>query len=115
MRCIAIVLLGLAAAWTGGKSAVAQDLKGGTPGIITQGSSNTAIGGQPAARSGDATDGGTAIVQGSSDVFINGRPATTVGDRTGCGGIAVGGAGNVFINGKPAARAGDLTSGCADK
>lgn len=95
--------------------AVAQAPQNNAPSVITGGSSNTSIGGQPAARSGDTTDGGNALVQGSSNVFINGRPATTVGDRTGCGGVIVGGAGNVFINGKPAARAGDLTTGCANK
>jgi uncharacterized Zn-binding protein involved in type VI secretion len=95
--------------------AVAQTPQNTAPSVITGGSSSTSIGGQPAARSGDTTDGGSAVVQGSSNVFIDGRPAATVGDRTGCGGVTVGGAGNVFINGKPAARAGDLTTGCANK
>ena len=85
------------------------------PGVITKGSGDVSIGGMPAARKGDATDGGTAIEQGSPNVFINGKPAVTVGDKTGCGGITVGGASNVFINGKPVARAGDLTSGCPGK
>jgi uncharacterized Zn-binding protein involved in type VI secretion len=88
----------------------------GAPGVITHGSANTSIGGQAAARKGDATsDPGTAVEGGSPDVFINGRPAATVGDKTGCGGVAIGGAPNVFINGKPVARAGDLTTGCPGK
>ena len=90
----------------------AAQSQAGVPGVVTEGSSNTTIGGQPAARNRDATDSGGAIAGGSKDVFINGRPAATVGDRTDCGGITVGGAGNVFINGKPAARAGDLTTEC---
>lgn len=103
----------------GAGPAVAQNRPGepptGAPGVITEGSSNTSIGGQPAARKGDRTDGGGAIAEGSRDVFINGKPATTTGDRTGCGGIAVGGGGGVFINGKPVARAGDITTGCPGK
>ncbi len=92
-----------------------QQPQGGAPGVITQGSSDVSIGGQAAARKGDATDSGTALSQGSSNVFINGRPAVTTGDKTGCGGIAIGGGSNVFINGKPVARAGDMTSGCPGK
>jgi uncharacterized Zn-binding protein involved in type VI secretion len=80
--------------------------------VITEGSQNTTIGGLPAARAGDATDGGGAVVQGSPNVFINGRPAAVVGDRTDCGGLVVGGASNLFINGKPVARAGDVAVGC---
>jgi len=98
--------------------AVAEDrpLGGEAPGIITEGSGNTTVGGQAAARRGDATsDPGVAVEGGSPNVFINGRPAVTVGDRTGCGGITVGGSSNVFINGKPVARAGDLTTGCPPK
>lgn len=87
----------------------------GQPGVLTQGSEGVSIGGQPAARKGDADDRASAIVEGSSNVFINGRPAATVGDRTGCGGVVVGGASNVFINGKPVARAGDVTTGCANE
>jgi uncharacterized Zn-binding protein involved in type VI secretion len=87
----------------------------GTPGVVTEGSSNVSIGGQPAARKGDQAAGEGGIVGGSSNVFINGRPAATTGDRTGCGGVTVGGGGGVFINGKPAARAGDLTTGCPGK
>ena len=87
----------------------------GAPGVVTGGSSTTSIGGQAAARKGDATDQGGAIVEGSKNVFIDGRPAAVLGDKTNCGGITIGGAGNVFINGKPAARAGDLTTGCAGK
>ncbi len=87
----------------------------GAPGVITGGSGEVSVGGQPAARQGDATDQGSPAVQGSSNVMINGRPAVTLGDRTGCGGLVVGGASNVFINGKPVARAGDLTTGCESK
>ncbi len=93
----------------------AQERPSELPGVITQGSGNTSIGGMPAARKGDAAAGEGAVVEGSPDVFINGRPAATVGDRTGCGGIVVGGGGGVFINGKPAARTGDLTTGCPGK
>jgi uncharacterized Zn-binding protein involved in type VI secretion len=82
------------------------------PGVITQGAGSVSVGSLPAARQGDATDGGQSVVQGSPDVFIGGKPAATVGDRTGCGGIVVGGSSNVFVNGKPLARAGDLTTGC---
>lgn len=85
------------------------------PGVIKDGSGNTSIGGQSAARVGDATDTGDAIIEGSSNVFINGRPAAVLGGKTGCGGVTIGGASNVFINGKPAARAGDLTTGCEKK
>ncbi|KAB2920720.1 MAG: hypothetical protein F9K29_00125 [Hyphomicrobiaceae bacterium] len=95
--------------------AVAQEVKDGTPGVITEGSKNTSIGGQAAARKGDRTDGGSAIVEGSKDVFINGQPAAVLGDKTGCGGITIGGASNVFINSRPVARAGDLTTGCPQK
>jgi uncharacterized Zn-binding protein involved in type VI secretion len=91
------------------------DAATGTPGVITEGSESVSVGGQAAARKGDANDQGSAVAAGSSNVFINGRPAATVGDRTGCGGIVVGGASNVFINGRPVARAGDLTTGCASK
>ena len=90
----------------------ADALDAATPGVITEGSGNTSIGGQPAARVGDATDTGDAIVEGSPNVTINGKPAAVLGGRTGCGGVTIGGASNVFINGKPAARAGDLTTGC---
>ncbi len=87
----------------------------GVPAVITQGSGTVSVGGQAAARQGDATDSAGALVQGSPNVMIGGRPAATVGDRTGCGGITIGGASNVFINGKPMARAGDLTTGCTEK
>jgi uncharacterized Zn-binding protein involved in type VI secretion len=87
----------------------------GAPGVVTEGSGNTSIGGLPAARKGDRTDGEGVIIEGSRDVFINGKPAATMGDRTGCGGVTVGGGGGVFINGKPAARAGDMTTGCPGK
>lgn len=108
------VLAGLLAV-SGAPLASAQETKATAPGVITGGSSNTSIGGLPAARKGDATDGGDAVVEGSKDVFINGKPAVTTGDKSGCGGIVVGGGSNVFINGKPVARAGDLTTGCAGR
>jgi uncharacterized Zn-binding protein involved in type VI secretion len=113
MRLCLLLLIGIAAG-----AALAEDrsLNLQTPGVITEGSSGTLIGGQAAARRGDATsDPGVAVEGGSSNVLINGRPAATLGDKTGCGGIAVGGASNVFINGKPVARAGDLTTGCPGK
>jgi uncharacterized Zn-binding protein involved in type VI secretion len=108
----------LAVLLAGAGAAHAQDrpLDAGAPGVITNGSADTRVGGQAAARGGDATsDPGVALEGGSPDVFINGRPAVTVGDRTGCGGVAVGGSSNVFVNGKPVARAGDLTTGCSGK
>jgi uncharacterized Zn-binding protein involved in type VI secretion len=98
-----------------GASGLAAQESPKVPGVVTEGSGNTSIGGMPATRKGDATTDGSAVVEGSPNVFINGRPAATVGDRTGCGGIVVGGGGGVFINGKPAARAGDVTTGCPDK
>ena len=101
--CVAVLAAGLA---------VAQEVKDGTPGVITQGSGNTSIGGLPAARKGDTTDKGDTVENGSPNVVINGKPAVTAGDKTNCGGVTVGGAPNVFINGKPVARAGDLTTGC---
>lgn len=85
------------------------------PAVIVEGSGNVVVGGQPAARTGDAADNAQPIAQGSTNVFINGRPAVTVGDATACGGIIVGGASNVFINGKPMARSGDLATGCPQK
>lgn len=97
-------------------SGSAQDTKdsppAAMPGVITKGSGDTSIGGLPAARKGDTTDGAGTVEQGSSNVFINGRPAVTAGDKTSCGGVTIGGSTNVFINGKPVARAGDLTTGC---
>lgn len=81
-------------------------------GVVTQGSSDTMIGGKPAARVGDGTTNGAPLVEGSRDVFINGRPAAIVGGTSGCGGVLIGGSSNVFINGKPAAQAGSLTSDC---
>ena len=113
MRLCLLLLMGIAAG-----AALAEDrpLNPQTPGVVTEGSSDTLIGGQAAARRGDATsDPGVAVEGGSNNVFINGRPAATLGDKTGCGGIAVGGSSNVFINGKPVARAGDLTTGCPGK
>ena len=93
----------------------AQELKDGTPGVITGGSGDVSVGGLPAARNGDATDSGDAVAGGSKNVFINGKPAVTTGDKSGCGGIVIGGGSNVFINGKPVARAGDTTTGCPGK
>jgi uncharacterized Zn-binding protein involved in type VI secretion len=84
----------------------------GTPGVVTGGSTNVAIGAKPAARQGDGTTGGNVIVEGSKNVFINGKPAAVTNDKTSCGGVVVGGGGGVFINGKPAARSGDQTAGC---
>jgi len=81
-------------------------------GVVTQGSPDTMIGGQPAARVGDGTASGAAVVEGSPNVFINGRPAAIAGGRNGCGGVVIGGSSNVFINGKPAARLGSETTEC---
>jgi uncharacterized Zn-binding protein involved in type VI secretion len=110
---IAAALVYLATA--GGAGAQETPAGAGVPGVVTGGSSTTSVGGQAAARKGDATDGGGVIIEGSKNVFIDGRPAAVLGDKTNCGGITIGGAGNVLINGKPAARAGDLTTGCAGK
>jgi uncharacterized Zn-binding protein involved in type VI secretion len=114
MRARVMVSLAVFVSWscaglaqTGGAEPPDASMK-----VITEGSQNTTIGGLPAARAGDATDGGAAVIEGSPNVFINGRPAATVGDRTNCGGVVVGGASNVFINGKPVARAGDVGAGC---
>ena len=85
---------------------------GGAPGIVTDGSNNTSVGGAAAATAGDRTDQGSAVVGGSSNVFINGKPAARVGDKTNCGGIAISGSSNVFVNGKPLVRSGDMTTGC---
>lgn len=108
------VVMGLAVLSAGEASAQgrAGDPPAGAPGVITKGSGDTSIGGQPAARAGDTTDSAGTLEQGSSNVFINGRPAVTAGDKTKCGGVTIGGASNVFINGKPVARAGDMTTGC---
>ena len=91
----------------------APDLAAAQPtGGVTQGSPDTMIGGQPAARVGDGTASGAAVVEGSPNVFINGRPAAIAGGRNGCGGVVIGGSSNVFINGKPAARLGSGTTEC---
>src|SRR5262245_48956876 len=115
----AVAMLGSTLGMLAAGVALAQESKDAppvaAPGVITKGSADVSIGGMPAARKGDATDGGTAVEQGSPNVFHNGKAAVTVGDKTGCGGVTIGGASNVFINGKPVARAGDLTSGCAGK
>ena len=79
---------------------------------IIQGSPDVSVGGNSAARRGDATKSGAPVVQGSPDVFINGKPAALMGDRTACGAAVVGGSSNVFVNGKPLARTGDNTQGC---
>ena len=101
---------GLIGLWA--EASLAQERPPSAPGVITKGSGDTSIGGQPAARRGDTTDQAGTIEQGSSNVFINGKPAVTAGDKTNCGGVTISGAPNVFINGKPVARAGDLTTGC---
>jgi uncharacterized Zn-binding protein involved in type VI secretion len=109
------LLAGALASCAGAPSALAQQappLRAGQPGVVTQGSQDTTIGGKPAARVGDGTTSGAPVVEGSTNVFINGKPAAVVGCRTGCGGVTVGGAANVFINGKPAAQAGSPTTGC---
>lgn len=98
-----------------GLSAQTAPPTGNGVGVITQGSGDVSVGGQPAARKGDVVTGGDTLVEGSSNVFINGKPAVTVGGRTGCGGATVSGSSNVFVNGKPLARAGDITAGCPEK
>jgi uncharacterized Zn-binding protein involved in type VI secretion len=119
MRTMLALLLAQVISTAGTVVVIAQERPAnppaGAPGVVTEGSGNASIGGLPAARKGDRTDGEGTIVEGSSNVFINGKPAATMGDRTGCGGVTVGGGGGVFINGKPAARAGDLTTGCPGK
>ena len=119
MRTLLIAVLSQILIGAGAVAAIAQERPAGppvgAPGVVTEGSGTVSIGGLPAARKGDRTDGEGAIVEGSSNVFINGKPAATMGDKTGCGGITVGGGGGVFINGKPAARAGDMTTGCPGK
>jgi uncharacterized Zn-binding protein involved in type VI secretion len=119
MRAVSFLMIGAGAIGLCVQPARAQqapDLPGAAaPGVITEGSGNTSIGGQAAARKGARTDGGSRIVEGTPNVYITGRPAAFLGEKPGCGGITVGGAGNVYINGKPAARAGDLTTGCANK
>jgi uncharacterized Zn-binding protein involved in type VI secretion len=105
--CLAALLTSLAAA-----RAEDAALPAATPSVIVGGSNNVSVGGQDAARKGDATTAVEAVAEGSSNVIINGKPAVRVGDRTNCGGIVVGGAANVFVNGKPIARSGDLTAGC---
>lgn len=95
--------------------ALAEDVaqpEAASPGVIVEGSGDVSIGGQSAARAGDATSTGNVVVEGSPDVFINGKPAAVQGDSTSCGGVVIGGSSNVFINGKPAAGTGDAASGC---
>ena len=86
----------------------------GAPGVVTEGSGNTSIGGLPAARKGDRTDGEGVIIEGSRDVFINGKPAAVQGSKTGCGGSIASGATGVFVNGKPFVIAGSAAD-CPDK
>ena len=114
MRVLIVFLTGQLVVCLMADPAPAQQAPGhaGTPVTVTQGSDDTIIDGQRAARAGDATNGAGVLVEGSPNVFINGRPAAIVSGRTDCGGVTVGGAANVFINGKPAARSGDMTTGC---
>lgn len=116
MRKWCVLMAAVGGALLAGSPLSAQERTDGppvpAPGVITKGSGDTSIGGQPAARRGDTTDTAGTIEQGSSNVFINGKPAVTAGDKTNCGGVTISGAPNVFINGKPVARAGDLTTGC---
>ena len=91
MRTLLALLLTTLALSAATLGAVAQDRPAvppaGAPGVVTEGSSNVSIGGLPAARKGDRTDGAGAIVEGSSNVFINGKPAARAGDMTtGCPG-----------------------------
>jgi uncharacterized Zn-binding protein involved in type VI secretion len=112
MRIVACCAIGFL--WTSGL-AFAEDApqpEAASPGVIVEGSADVSIGGQSAARAGDATSTGNVIVEGSPDVFINGKPAAVQGGTTECGGVVIGGSSNVFINGKPAAGTGDATSGC---
>jgi len=114
MRVLIVLIAGqLIVCLTTGPAPAQQSVDhAATPATVTQGSDDTVIGGQRAARVGDTTNGAGALVEGSPNVFINGRPAAIVSGRTDCGGLAVGGAANVFINGKPAVRTGDMTTGC---
>ena len=69
-------------------------------GPIIQGSPNVIIGGQPAARVGDAAmcvGPPDKIKKGSSTVFINGKPAARIGDTTAHGGVIISGCGTVII------------------
>lgn len=78
--------------------------------------------GRPAARQGDPTVHGGAIVAGSLDVLIGGQPAARMGDAHVCplcdgpkphgGGPLAGGAATVLVNGLPVARQADLAT-CA--
>jgi uncharacterized Zn-binding protein involved in type VI secretion len=112
MRSAGCCVLGLALL---AGPAHAEDLlqpEAASPGVIVEGSESVIIGGQSAARVGDATSSGNVVVEGSTDVFINGKPAAIEGGSTDCGGIVIGGSSNVFINGKPAAGLGDAATGC---
>ena len=70
----------LCLATPGGARAQEPVAGAGVPGVVTGGSSTTSIGGQAAARKGDASDGGGAIIEGSKNVLIDGRPAAVLGD-----------------------------------
>ena len=76
---------------------------------------------QPAARLGDPTAHGGVVTVGSPNVLINGQPAATVGDLHVCpmcspgphvGGPILAGSPTVLVNGKPLARMGDACA-CA--
>jgi uncharacterized Zn-binding protein involved in type VI secretion len=116
-QLVVLALLGQFLSAMGNTPAAAQQPQSGLPmsgpSVVIEGSSDTTIGGLPAARKRDATDGASPIADGSPNVFINGQPAATMGSRTECGGVTIGSGSNVFINGKPAARVGDMTTGCA--
>ena len=79
------------------------DIAGGP---IKQGSDNTRIEGQPAARKGDAIQGhgdgphaDPKINEGSSRVRINGKAAARVGDKATCKHPITGGSSKVTIGG----------------
>ena len=73
-------------------------------GVITKGSTNVNIEGQPAARKGDPIQAHgdsphkkVEIAEGSSKVTINGKKAARVGDAATCGHKISGGASRVNI------------------
>lgn len=112
MRTVAFCVIGILLASGMAFAEDAPQPEAASPGVVVEGSENVTIGGQSAARAGDATSTGNVVVEGSPDVFINGKPAAVQGGTTDCGGIVIGGSSSVFINGKPAAGTGDATSGC---
>src|SRR4026209_1757262 len=81
MRTMLALLLAQVISTAGTVVVIAQERPAnppaGAPGVVTEGSGNASIGGLPAARKGDRTDGEGTIVEGSSNVFINGKPAAT--------------------------------------